>query len=105
MLNYKVIALLIIAVTANLRNLETLTADPMVTMADYVKEFTFAGTTNDTDKTTMFGNAMYTADDSADLTDECAAFSGFVAHFKWTLPTNSTPADNTDVKFCMNVKS
>jgi len=104
MLNYKVIALLIIAVTANLRNLETVTADPMVTMADYVKEFSFAGTTNATDNTTMFGNAVYSADDTADLTDECSAFSGFVAHFKWTLD-NTTTADNTDVKFCLNVKS
>jgi hypothetical protein len=72
MLNYKVIALLIIAVTANLRNLDTVTTDPFIVMADYVKEFSFSGTTNATDNTTMFGNAMYAADDTADLTDECS---------------------------------
>ena len=85
MLNYKVIALLIIAVSANLRNLETVTADPTVVMATYVKGFWFAGNTaNNTDNTTdttNFTNATYSALDTADLSDSCAAYTGFVANF------------------------
>jgi hypothetical protein len=104
MLNYKVIALLIIAVTANLRNLETVTASPNMHMADYVKEFSFTGTINATDNTTMFANATYTSDDTATLSNECSEYSGFVAHFGWTNSPNST-ADMSDVKFCLNVKS
>lgn len=104
MLNYKVIALLIIAVTANLRNLETVTNDTMMVMADYVKEFSFTGTTNPEDNTTMFANATYSADDTADLSDECSEYSGFVAHFMWTNNPNNT-ADMSNVKFCLNVKT
>ena len=84
MLNYKVIALLIIAVSANLRNLETVTTDPMVVMATYVKGFWFAGNTDNTTNTTNFTNATYSALDTADLSDSCAAYTGFVANFEWT---------------------